>query len=104
MKHDISMVRGDTLAFGMEFTGLDQDLDSAYFTVRKTYTGSVLFQKSIGSGISKVEENKYRVRIAPEDTEDLNPGIYKYDLEVSANGDVFTILIGDLNLKNDVTR
>ena len=51
------MIRGDTLQFGMEFTGLEGDLDSAYLTM------------------------------------ELTPGVYKYDLEVSAGGDTWTVPI-----------
>lgn len=43
------------------------------------------------------------VRIAPEDTQNLSPGQYYYDLEVGANGDVFTILRGILTLVPEIT-
>ena len=101
MDKNISMVRGDTLAFGMQFVDLDQDLDTAYFTVRDN--GTIVVQKSLGNGISKVETGIYRVRIAPDDTEDLNPGYYSYDLEIGVNDDVFTILRGMLNIESDIT-
>lgn len=99
----IRMPRGDTLSFGLEFEGLDQDLDTAYFTCRKSFTEAAVFQKSIGHGITKQETGKYVVRVAPEDTKDLEAGKYYYDLEISANGDVFTILKGVLELEQDVT-
>lgn len=100
---NISMVRGDTLAFGMEFEGLDQDLSSAYFTCRNGWEGEIVFQKSLGSGITKVETGVYRVRVAPSDTAEVTPAHYVYDLEIGANGDKFTILKGILDIEPDAT-
>lgn len=101
---NIRMTRGDTLAFGMEFDGLDQDLDSAYFTCKKAYEGENVFQKSLGDGISKAEDNKYRVRVAPEDTANIDAGKYYYDLEIGVNGDIFTLMKGILDIEPDVTK
>lgn len=101
---DIPMVRGNTLAFGMNFYDLNQDLGYAYFTVRKGEEGDLLFQKSIGNGITKVSDGIYRVRVAPSDTENLELGRYFYDLEIGLNGDVFTLIRGYLELKADGTR
>lgn len=101
--YNITAVRGDTLSFGMEFDGLDQSLESAYFTARDGYEGKILFQKSLGDGITETETGKYAVRVAPEDTETAKAGQYYYDLEISINGDVFTVLIGTLTLMQDVT-
>lgn len=100
----INMIKGDTLAFGMEFTGLDQDLDSAYFTAKQSYdTTEVVFQKSLGDGIEKVSTGVYSVRLAPEDTAEVDAGKYYYDLQIGVNGDVFTLLYGIINLYPDVT-
>lgn len=103
-EYDIEMIRGDTLAFGIEFEGLDQNLESAFFTV-KTQSSSqkYVFQKSLGDGITMAEANTYRVRVAPEDTENLSPGTYYYDLEIGVNSDVHTLLLGSFKIKQDVT-
>lgn len=101
---NLSMVRGDTLAFGMEFEDLDQDLDGAYFSCKTSFSASeYVFQKTLTNGISKVATGQYRVRIAPEDTADVDPGTYYYDLQIAANSDVFTILRGVLEILPDVT-
>lgn len=99
----VTMTRGDTMSFGIEIEGLNQDLDTAFFTVRKSYSESPVFQKSIGNGISEVDDNQYAVRVAPEDTADLEPGKYYYDLQLGVNSDVFTIIKGVLELERDVT-
>ena len=105
MVENIRMVKGDTVSFGVEFEGLTQDLETAFFSCKKDLdeTGYI-FQKSIGNGISKVGDGQYTVRIAPEDTEDLDVGEYFYDLQVSLNSDVFTILRGVLFIEFDVTE
>ena len=112
---NITIVRGDTLAFGIDLKQaldddptitepFDQDLDACFFSVRKDYNNTEnVFQKSIGNGIEKVEAGKYRVRIAPYDTESLEPGIYYYDCEIGLNGDYFTLLKGSFNIEPDIT-
>lgn len=101
--YQITMVRGDTLSFGLVFDGLDQDLDSAFFTVKKNETDGFMFQKRLGSGITKQDNGKYVVRIAPADTRNIDAGYYHFDLEITANGDVFTIMIGILEVIQDIT-
>lgn len=100
---NIHMVRGDTFAFGLEIEGLDQDLDKAFFTCRKSYDGDIVFQRSIGHGIEKVETGVYRVRIAPENTKDIESGHYYYDFEIGVNNDVYTLAKGDLLIEHDVS-
>ena len=102
--YQINMARGDTLSFGLEFEGLGQDLDSAFMTVKKNALDETpLFQKSLGDGISKTEDYKYIVRVLPEDTEELDAGEYVFDVQITANGDVFTIMLGVLVISQDVT-
>lgn len=102
--YQINMARGDTCSFGLEFEGLGQDLDSAFLTVKKNALDeSPLFQKSLGEGISKKSDGVYIVRIAPEDTVELDAGQYAFDLQISVNTDVFTIMLGVIILSQDVT-
>lgn len=101
---NIEMIRGDTFAFGLEIEGLDQDLDTAFFTCKPSYNGDILFQKSLGNGIEKVQTGVYRIRVAPEDTRSLDPGKYYYDFEICVNSDVFTLLKGALLLDYDITN
>ena len=104
MNYQINMVRGDTLAFGLDFENLDQNLESAFFSVKVNATDDYyIFQKSLENGIYKVADNEYIVRIAPEDTAELDAGNYNFDLQISANGEVFTIMLGIIVLEQDVT-
>lgn len=102
---NLAMTRGDTLAFGVEIGGLDQDLDTAYFSCKKELSDEgYVFQKKLSDGISKVETGKYRVRVAPADTAALELGDYYYDLQIGVNSDVFTILRGKLKISYEVTK
>lgn len=101
---NLCMVRGDTLAFSFEVEGIDT-LDTAYFSCKANADDTeYVFQKSLTDGISLVETGKYRVRVAPEDTSNIEVGSYYYDLEIGANSDIFTILKGVLKVEQDVTR
>lgn len=108
MFNNMKMVRGDTLSFGIEYSfdgETQQDLQECHFSCKKNADDeNYAFQKSLGDGISKVSNGKYRIRIAPEDTENLEVGNYLYDLEIGLNGDKFTLLKGILTLEEDITR
>lgn len=103
--YQIDMVRGDSLSFGLEFEGLGQNLDSADFTVKKDDSdATVLIHKDLTDGISKTEDYKYIVRLAPEDTANLDAGYYHFDMQVGVNTDIFTIMLGILVLEQGVTE
>lgn len=103
----ISMVRGDTLSFGVQIedqTGALMDIESAYFACKKSYLDDEnIFKKTLGDGITKAETGKYIVRVAPEDTAEVEAGQYFYELRVGDNSDVFTILKGVINIEMDIT-
>lgn len=103
----ITMVRGDTVSFGMEIEdqdGLPFNIDTAFFTCKKNCddTESV-FQKSMNHGITKAGDGQYIVRIAPEDTHNIEVGKYFYDVQVGAINDVYTIMRGVLEIEQNVT-
>lgn len=102
----ITMVKGDTLAFGVEL--IDQfeqpiDIDDAVFVAKKNYTDAeAVFEKTLGDGIEKISDGVYSVRVAPEDTADNEAGRYYYGFRVMLNGDVFTIMRGIIELEPEV--
>lgn len=108
---NLFMVRGDSFGFDIEIEGLNTNLDDAYFSCREdveTEEVQYVFQKSLGDGIEKLQatENSiiYHIEVDPEDTEDVDIGNYYYDLQIEKDGNVFTPLIGRLNISYDVTR
>lgn len=103
----ITMVRGDTVSFGVEIEdqdGLPFDINTAFFSCKKNCDDKeYVFQKSIDHGITKAADGIYIVRIAPEDTQFIDVGKYFYDLQVGAIDDVYTILRGVLEIEQNVT-
>ena len=103
---NITMVRGDTLSFNVEVTDADGEIievDSAYFTCKKISTDdSNIFKKALGAGITQ-DEDGMTVRVAPEDTRNVNAGQYFYDMQIGIREDIFTILKGVLEIEQDVS-
>ena len=104
---NLEMTKGDTFSFGVEIDDLGQEIESAYFTVKNNYDDEdFVFQRTLGNGIllDKIEGDNYTysVRIAPENTENLEPKKYYYDFVIRLNDDVFTILKGILDIEFDV--
>ena len=62
----------------------------------------MLITKSLEDGITKIDTGKYRVDFTPEDTEDLEPNQYVYDLRFTLEDTVFTPLSGYLNIEETV--
>lgn len=99
MEDDIklTMFRGDTLAFGFEIDGVTS-LDTATFSawLNAEDDSSKIFEKDLEDGISVVTTGKYRVRVAPADTANVECGRYQYKLKIGANDDVGTPMHGTL--------
>lgn len=100
----LQMIRGDTMQINVELEGEEVNLDSAFFSCKTTATeNTYIFQKSLGNGIVKVDQNQYQVTIDPADTANIAPGMYVYDLQVGMESEILTVLIGKLQIIQDVT-
>lgn len=103
---DLEMVKNDTLSFNFQLKGLEgQQPYNILFTCKGNPDDSeYIFRRQIGDGISLLSYDEdqdiltYTLRIAPDDTENISCGRYFYDLEVTVNSDVFTLLRGRLEL------
>jgi len=106
VNYELSMVRGDTFSFDVNFSEFeDKTIDGLFFTVkRKEFDKKFIIQKSLEDGITTEAEYSYRVRVAPDDTRTVIPGSYVYDLQVCIGDDVYTILKGNFSIQPDVTR
>lgn len=110
IKRDISMVRGDTLSFGFQITGLGGERpDEIYFSCKEQLEDETyIFSISTADGISErsydVETDTltYGVRVAPELTEGVEYGKYFYDLQLEINDDVLTLMKGKLSIEWEV--
>ena len=110
--NNIRHVRGDSLSHPIFVQGLEQDLESVYFTCRDTLNDNseILIEKSLNNGITylyydeETDTRTYVVRIEPADTKDLQAGTYYYDEQIGVNGDIFTIMKGKFIIEQDATR
>ena len=103
---DLEMVKNDTLSFNFQLQGLEgQQPFNILFTCKNNPDDEeYIFQRQIGDGISLLSYDAetdiatYTLRIAPDNTETMSCGRYFYDLEVTVNSDVFTLMRGRLEL------
>lgn len=110
IERTISMVRGDTLSFGFQVSGLNgQRPDGIYFSCKEHLEDdSFVFSISLGAGISErsydseTDTLTYGVRVAPELTEGLELGKYFYDLQMDINDDILTLMKGKLSIEWEV--
>lgn len=101
---NLTVTRGDTIAFAVEFDGLDQNIDTAYFTCKKNKNDNAyVFQRSLNNGITQTDRSHLTVRVPPADTSSLEIGSYYYDLQIGVNGDVYTLLKGVLKFEYDIS-
>ena len=103
----ITMVKGDTLSFGVEIydqSGALMDVDDAVFVAKKNYTSeTAVFEKTLGNGITRDSLGTYVARVAPDDTEDAEAGWYYYGFRVEKNNDIYTIMRGIIELEPEVS-
>ena len=72
--------RGATFSFIVTFKNLNQDVSSMTFGLKEDYDKSMLIEKTLGDGITKIETGKYKVDFSYTDIIGLEAGMYVYDL------------------------
>ena len=109
---NIDMVRGDTLAFSFQLTGLGSR--SAYEALEVTlaiaehYDDESLIEIVSGNGIELEEYDTasdtatFSVNVAPNYTKTLDLNRYYYDLQIKDTNNVITLMRGRLTLLWDV--
>lgn len=97
-----SIKRGDEFSFTVTFTNLQEDLTTFRMGVKKDYNQTMLIEKSLGHGISKVSTGQYRIDFTPAETEALQPDLYIYDLRMTIDTMVYTPLYGYLMIEETV--
>ena len=111
-KNNIRNVKGDVFTNAIVVENLEQDITNIYFTCRDSLNdnSNILFEKSLNNGITflyydeETDTRTYMVRLAPEDTKDLQAGTYYYDEKVEVNGDVITIMKGRFIIEQAISR
>lgn len=72
--------RGATFSFIITFKNLNQDVASMTFGLKEDYDKTMLIEKTLGDGITKIETGKYKVDFSYTDIIGLDEGMYVYDL------------------------
>lgn len=95
--------RGDTFCFTITFKNLTEDLDTFVFGLKEDYNDETyVIEKSLGDGIDKISAGKYRVTFSAEESADLEPNQYIYDLRFTLDDIVNTPLSGYLIIEETV--
>lgn len=95
--------QGDQFSFTVTFTNLQEDLTTFELGVKKEYTdNTMLIEKSLGNGITKIGTGKYRIDFTPAETKALEPNYYVYDLRMTLGSTVYTPLYGYLMIQETV--
>ena len=102
---DIDIMRGDTFATGVKVY-VSEIPDNIFFACYGNIKDSYIFSKQLGDDVSIIESQtsldkpytSFRIRIAPEDTRDISPGKYLYEIKLSFDGDIRTIVQGTLTI------
>lgn len=72
--------RGATFSFIITFKNLNQDVASMTFGLKEDYDKTMLIEKTLGDGITKIDTGKYKVDFSYTDIIGLDAGMYVYDL------------------------
>lgn len=72
--------RGATFSFIITFNNLNQDVSTMDFGIKEDYDESMLIEKELGDGITKIGTGQYKVEFSTSDIISLNAGMYVFDL------------------------
>lgn len=92
--------RGATFSFIVTFKNLNQDVASMTFGLKEDYDKTMLIEKTLGDGITKIETGKYKVDFSYTDIIGLEAGMYVYDLRYTI-GDTPSIPLSGYVIVND---
>ena len=96
VEQHINHHKGDTFSFSVQVDA-PALLEGCAFSIWKTYGDHSTENLLLGitdDGITRIDDQTRRVRIAPSKTRNLTAGAYPYTFSVVIDGDVFTILEG----------
>ena len=103
----MEFVRGDTEKYKFQRKDANGEVittkaDSIYFTVKTDgYSDDVLLQKTIDD-MTFDSDYYYHFTIEPEDTDEMDYGTYRYDVEVIQDG-VKKTTVGEFILTEEIT-
>ena len=112
VNQNIDMVRGDNLAFNFQLTGLGSraayEALTCTFAVADQYDADPVVECTNGSGIELEDYTDdtatFSVFVAPNQTKELDPARYYYDLQIKDDDNVLTLMRGCLTIVYDVAE
>ena len=109
--YKITFTKGDTYALAVKFKNISSDLSSAYFTVKENADDAPLIQKTLGAGVSQIDdrayknEKTYKIQLQSEDTANLEPLVqYLYDFRITVGNVVQTVLSGVFVVQHNISN
>lgn len=105
---NIDLIRGDTLNIQFEIEAdtvinpLSENFAVTFSLKQAASDTGYVFQKD-KTALTTIADNTFIIRVAPEDTQNLIPGWYYYDLQLEFDNDTYTIALGMLQLIRDIT-
>lgn len=103
MVRNYKLFIGDTFGLTFEVPSIDS-FDEVYFVVRETIMDDDTAIVKTIDDMQRIADNKYRISLSKEDTENLMPLNYVYGLKVVYDTNFKTILEGKLILDIDPAR
>lgn len=113
---NLEIIRADNITWEMTVVNIEDGLAvniagaSMTFSVKeKIGDATVLITKTDSSGIvidgdQATNTGKFQLSLMPADTDNLDPGTYKFDIEIILSTRTGTIARGDLEILGDYTR
>lgn len=108
IKKDIEFIRGETRTISLEMDPVAlTEAETLRFTIKPAYDNdltdkSALLAKEI-SGPVNLEDGIWTMWIHPEDTIEIPPGKYVYDLVITSGTDRVVLLQGKITIKAAAT-
>lgn len=93
---------GNNFGFTFEVPSIDE-FDSVRFVLREDILSEAVLVKNTDD-MDKITDNKYRVKISADDTDELMPLNYIYGLQVTYGTNVKTVLEGKFIADIDPAR
>lgn len=103
MTKNFSLFIGNNFGFTFEIPSIDS-FDEIYFVVRESIMDTEPTLVKTKSDMQRIVDNKYRVTLSQEDTDELMPLNYIYGLQVVYGTNVKTVLEGKLLADIDPAR
>lgn len=97
---DITMIKGDTLAFNFQIEGATPT--EIIFTCKENPEDTdVIFEQSLSGGGINLQSSvdgvlTYSVRVRPDQTAEIDTARYYYDLQMDTDTEVITLMKGRL--------